>query len=491
MSNVLAIDLGASSGRALLGKYHDGELSVTEIHRFDDYVIDHGDGHLSWDIELIMDHIYESMAQAEASHGFDSLSVDSWGVDFGLLDQEGHLIANPVHYRDKRTNGIPERAAEILSHEEIYEETGIQILAINTLYQLLAVKWHEPDVYERAETYLHIPDLIHYLLTGEKYAERSMASTSQLFSPHSLEWSDNIREAFDLKPSLFAPLIDAGEKVGVLNTDRATELGVAGKPVITCASHDTASAIASIPSDTPATFLSSGTWSLIGKELSKPFLTDERLFSNEYGAGNITLLSNLTGLWIIQQLREAYSQQGQDYTYREIAQLASEAEDLHAYIDVSDERFAEPGEMIQKVQDYLAETKHPVATEPGDIFRVVYESLALTYRQVLEEMESRLDNDQTGEVLYIVGGGTKATILNQLTANATQKTVHIGLSEGTGVGNILLQLVALGEVASLKDGRQLVEPLLQEELTGSAVYEPQDNAQWEVKYQEFIAKGSR
>lgn len=491
MSNVLAIDLGASSGRALLGKYHDGELAVTEIHRFDDYVIDHGDGHLSWDIELIMDHIYESMDRAEATYGFDSLSVDSWGVDFGLLDQEGHLIANPVHYRDKRTTGIPERAAEILSHEEIYEETGIQILAINTLYQLLAVKWYEPDVYERAETYLHIPDLIHYLLTGEKYAERSMASTSQLFSPHSLEWSDTIREAFGLKESLFAPLIDAGEKVGVLNTDRATELGVAGKPVITCASHDTASAIASIPSATPATFLSSGTWSLIGKELSKPFLTDERLFSNEYGAGNITLLSNLTGLWIIQQLREVYSQQGQGYTYREIAQLASEAEDLHAYIDVSDERFAEPGEMIQKVQDYLAETKQPVTTEPGDIFRVVYESLALTYRQVLEEMESRLDNDQTGEVLYIVGGGTKATILNQLTANATQKTVHIGLSEGTGVGNILLQLVALGEVASLEDGRQLVEPLLQDELAGSAIYEPQDNAQWEVKYQEFIAKGSR
>lgn len=482
MTNVLAIDLGASTGRAIIGMYQNNKLELEEIHRFDDYVIVDGDN-ITWNLEKIMTEIHKSIKQADEKYGFDSLAIDTWGVDFGLLDTEGNLIRNPVHYRDTRTQGMIEEVGKKVSLDYLYEKTGIQIMDINTLFQLYHLKEYEPEVYEKVDKILLMPDLINYLLTNEKFAEKSIASTTQLFNPHTMDWDVELIEELGFKESLFPTIISAGKEVGTLSKELQEKLNVNSKKVIAVTGHDTACAITSVPTtESNPLYLSSGTWSLLGKEIKDPIITNQAkdaAFSNEVGSDdNITFLSNITGLWIIQETKKYLDNQGDNYSFAEIASKAKNVKDSNSYINVDDSRFGEITEMPKVIKEYLEETNQEVFEDDSHLFRIIYESLAMKYRERIDEISTL--TSEKDDVLYIIGGGSKADILNQLTANVTGKTVIAGPGEATSYGNIILQLVSLDDLTDLNEGRNLLNEL--EELK---TYHPEDGDTWSSKYMDY------
>lgn len=482
MTRVLAIDLGASSGRAIIGEYRDKTIHIKEISRFDNYVKEKGKG-LFWDLNKIMNEIYKSIQIAEKQGGFESVAIDTWGVDIGLLDSSGNLIRDPVHYRDSRVKGTLDIVREKVSLDYLYEETGIQIMEINTLFQLLQLKINEPDIYKQTEKFLLIPDLINYLLTGKKHAEKSIASTTQLFNPEQMSWSKNVIDTFKLKESLFPSIISAGTVLGKIKPEIQRKLSIGSKKVITIASHDTASAVLSIPTlDDNPLFLSSGTWSLLGKELQKPILdktAGEYNLANEVGAGDkITFLSNITGLWVIQECQRYYMSEGMHFSYSEIAEKAEKARNVNCFINVSDERFSSPGNMPLIIQEYAEKSGQKIPQTPSEVFRVIYESLAMKYREVLENI---LDcTESKSNELYIVGGGSNVKMLCQMTANVTGKKVIAGPSEATAVGNILMQLIGLNRINNIQEGRQLINGM--KDITE---YFPKEESVWFLKYKKY------
>lgn len=471
-ATVLAFDLGASSGRAIRGVYEDGVFSWEELHRFENNPREH-DGHFRWDLTGLLREIRVGIEKAGA---FDSLAFDTWGVDFGLLDEEGRLLGDPVHYRDARTDGILADALKVLDGGTLYAETGTQLLAINTLFQLCALQKQEPQTLQKAKTLLLMPDLLRCCLCGGVSSERSAASTAQLLRLPEGEWSETIRTAYGLPETLLPPLVPGGAVAGRLPENGALVLATAG--------HDTQCAVAALPDPAPdAAFLSCGTWSLLGCELDEPILTEKSMrlgLSNEWGAnGKINYLKNIIGLWLIQESRRAWKRAGESYSYADLEKLALAAEPLRCFIDPDDPLFTPPGDLPGRVQSYCRETGQYVPQTVGEIMRCIYESLALKYRFAVSQLE-----EATGKrfgTLHVLGGGAKDGLLCRMTADAAGLRVVAGPVEATALGNLMLQLCALGALPSLQEGRRLIAR--QEKLTE---FLPQTSAAWENAYQNYL-----
>jgi rhamnulokinase len=454
----VAVDLGAESGRAVLGRFDGERMALEEVHRFPNTPLRLPDG-LHWDVLRIVGEVKDGLAKAARNAGrIESLGVDSWGVDFALLDRDGSLISNPYHYRDPRTEGMEERAFDRMPREEIYEVTGIQFLPINTLYQLLAMEGS--PLLGAAQTLLLIPDLIGFWLTGEKACEFTIASTTQLCDARSGGWARDLLERMGFPGHIFAEIIQPGTQLGPLLDDVAEETGVKeGFPVTAVASHDTASAVVAVPAQSENfAYISSGTWSLVGVELPEPAIALEGMhanFTNEGGFGGTTrFLKNVMGLWILQECRRTWAREGRDYSYEELTHFAEAVPGAGSLIDPDHPTFLFPGEMPARVRRFCRETGQSPPEEPGEVVRCVLESLALKYRWVLERAEEI--TGRRAEVIHIVGGGVRNTLLCQLTADATRRPVRAGPVEATALGNLMVQAYSRGYVGSLEEIRAAV-----------------------------------
>lgn len=464
----LAIDLGASSGRTMAGFIENEQLKLREVNRFwNGGIALHNTLH--WDFLHLYRHLREGISLASAQTPIRSLAIDTWGVDFGLLNAQGNLIENPVHYRDSRTNGMFDALFQKIPREKIFEQTGIQLMEINTLYQLYALAMQQDNAYEQAETLLFSPDLLTYWLTGKKIAERTIASTSQCYNPSTGTWAHELLDAAQIRHDLFGELTNPGTLIG--STD--------GISVIAGAGHDTACAFAAAPKQPHenAALLSSGTWSLLGCELKQPLINEEVLahnFTNEVGVcDTIRFLKNLNGLWIIQELHRVWKEAGYTYTFSEMVKMAEIAQPFFAYINPSDESFFSPGDMHQRILDYCSKTDQPIPSDHGQVIRIAYEGLALMYAETLDELE-RLTS-QSFDSIHIIGGGSRNQLLNQMTADATNRTVHSGPAEATAIGNCLVQMIALGDLPNLDAGRELVRASFGDEIYH---YNPSDHEAW-------------
>ncbi|MDR0426749.1 MAG: rhamnulokinase [Clostridiales bacterium] len=456
MKKVLAFDYGASSGRAILFTYDNGRVDSTEIHRFENVPITKGDT-LYWDFDRLTDALFTGIKKGVEAGGFDSIGIDTWGVDFGLLDAAGRLLDTPVHYRDKRTDDMPPAVFGLVDKRRIYDRTGIQTMNFNTIFQLFYLKTHEPELYGAAEAFLFMPDLFAYLLTGAKYAERTIASTSQLLNVRTKEWDAELIDALGLKASLFPPLLDSGARYGTVSKAIQDKTGCPPVPVVAVCCHDTASAVFSVPAKHKnPLFLSSGTWSLLGVELDEPVLSDGSFAAdctNETGYGKSTrYLKNIMGMWIINECRREWKKTA-PISFDEIVGQAK-ASKGGFYIDVNDELFAKPGDMPQKIQAYCHARGAAVPKTCGDIARCVYDSLVVKYGEVIKTV-SALTNKRF-DTLYIVGGGCKNEYLSGLIAKALRIRVSAGPVEATAIGNAFVQLITLGCIDSWEQARALI-----------------------------------
>ena len=471
--SVLAIDLGAESGRVVAVHFDGRSLALEELHRFPNEAVSVG-GTLYWDFLRLWGDI---RAGIEKGRGLQpaSLGVDTWGVDFGLLDSQGRLIGNPVHYRDGRTEGMMDKAFSIISRAEIFARTGIQFMPINTLYQLLSLVDSRSPQLQIADTFLTAPDLLNYWLTGVKVCEFSNATTTQLFNPTAETWARELMGKLDIPDHIFPEIVPPGTHLG-------TYLKI---PVIAPACHDTGSAVAAVPAQTPDfAYISSGTWSLVGLEINKPILTTEALAANVTNEGGVygtyRLLKNVMGLWILQQCRATWAAAGQDFSYGELVQLAEQAEPLATIINPNEPTFLTPGDHPQRIRDWCRQTNQPTPERPGAVVRCVLESLALAYREVLEQVTAVAS--RRVETVHIVGGGSQNRLLNQMTADASGLPVVAGPAEATVIGNALVQLITLGEVADLRQARQAVAHTAELER-----YEPRDRTDWDDAYGRYLA----
>lgn len=481
---VLAFDYGASSGRAILGRFDGERLELEEIHRFSNDPVRAG-ASLHWDILRLYHELCQGILRYKQKGESDlaGMAIDTWGVDFGLLTASGELLGNPYHYRDSRTDGMIEAACRKVSKAEIYRETGIQFMKFNTLYQLLALKLESSPFLAQAETLLFTPDLLTFFLTGEKRSEYTIASTSQMLNPICGDWAWPLLEQLEIPRSILTELVEAGTVVGRIKPDLAADLGVPGLPVIAAAEHDTASAVVAVPAQgTDFAYLSSGTWSLIGVELPAPQINDTtyRLnYTNEGGIDHTTrLLKNIMGLWIFQECKREWDQTGLGTSFGELLSEAAAVEPFGCLIDPDAEPFGSPGRMIEKIRDFCRATGQQIPGNRGEVVRCILESLAMKYRMALEGLEEIVGHPLS--VLHVVGGGSQNELLNQFTANAINKPVIAGPVEATAIGNLAVQLRALGAVRNLSEIRQLVRasvPLRE--------YQPRNRESWEQGYQRF------
>lgn len=455
---LLALDLGAESGRAIVGQFDGSRLQLTEAHRFTNAPV-RLNGTLYWDFLRLFGDISAGMRRALSGGPLASVGVDGWGVDFGLLDARGRLLSNPVHYRDERTSGTVERITRRVSRDDIYATTGIQFMPINTLNQLYAmVDADDPDL-SRAARLLLIPDLIHHCLCGSDVVEYTNASTTQFLDARSRGWAVDLLDRVGLPSALLPAVVAPGTALGELRADVARDVG-GSMQVVAPGTHDTASAVAATPltRDGRTAYLSSGTWSLMGLELDEPVLSEaarEHNLTNEGGVvGTIRLLKNVMGLWLVQETRRALRRDGADLSYEELTERARTATPFTTFVDPDDERFLRPGVLPETVAAVCAETGQPVPGDAATLVRVLLESLALKYGVVLRHLESA--SGRRVDTIHVVGGGANNGLLCQLTADATGRQVLAGPSEATAIGNLLMQAIAAGELDSLADGRALV-----------------------------------
>ena len=471
----LAVDLGAGSGRVLAGEFDGRRIELHEIHRFENSPIKLPSG-WHWNVTSLHQHILDGLKKAADVYGdrVKSLGVDTWGVDYALLDDSGKMLGVPYQYRDSRTDGMMERAFERVPKKKIYERTGIQFMFFNTLFQLLAEE--DDAALGAAEDLVFMPDLFAYWLSGRKVQERSIASTSQLYNPKTADWDYDLIARLGLPKKLFKKIVDPGTNLGPVNDVTIKETGLKRVEVVSVAGHDTACAVAAVPSSSamPA-YISSGTWSLMGLELPEPVISQQSFedgFTNEIGVGGtIRFLKNICGLWLIQECRRAWLEIGLDVPYGKMASMAGEMEPFRSLIDPDDPVFVEAGNMPERIQRYCGKTDQPVPERKGQIIRCIYESLALRYAQVWDRLVSYTEN--TPEAIHIVGGGCQDKLLNQFTANALGVPVLASPVEATGLGNIMAQLMADGSITSLTEGREIVA-------NSSLVdrYEPEDSEAW-------------
>jgi len=479
--NYLAVDLGAESGRVMLGTLAGDRLSLTEVRRFANIPVRLPDG-LHWDVLRIWSEIKSGLSAAQARNGsqIDSIGLDTWGVDFALLDQKGDLLANPFHYRDSRTDGMYAEAFRRMPRERIFQNTGIQFMEVNTLYQLLAMVVTKSPVLEVAHTFLTIPDLFNYWLTGKINSEFTEATTTQCFDPYTRDWARPLLKAMGIPEHIFQPVIEPGTLIDNLASGVSNEIGAGRIPVVAPACHDTGSAVAAIPAEgTDFAWISSGTWSILGVEADQPVINDQTLkynFTNEGGVfGKWRLSKNVMGLWILQECRRTWAHHGEELSYDEITHMAAEAKPFQFIIDPDFSGFLHPEDMPEQIREYCRNTGQPVHQDKGEIIRSVLESIALKYRWVLERLE-----EITGtyyERVHIIGGGTQNRLLNQFTADATQRTCLTGPVEATALGNVLMQGIALGQIDSLDHARNLVRTSFP-----PSVYQPGGSRAWDKAY---------
>jgi rhamnulokinase len=471
----IAVDLGAESGRVMLVDVTAETLSLQEVRRFPNGPRDL-DGALHWDYERLIREIKAGIREAAALQPrVQSIGVDTWGVDFGLIDKNGRLIEAPYHYRNSRAE-VMDRAFETMDQKQIYANTGIQFMPINSLYQLLAIKEQRPELLAQADKLLFMANLIMYELTGDISADYTLASTSQMLDMNTGQWSESLLDAFGLPRSILPAIKMPGEAAGTLKPELAQELGCPEIPVVSVGTHDTASAVAAVPvtHDRNWAYLSSGTWSLMGIETPTPVINETTCAlscTNEGGVCNtIRLLTNIMGLWLVQECKRHWAENGEDLNYTRITEMATGAKPFQGVLDTNYHEFLAPGDMPAKINRHLAATGQHTVSDKGQIVRLVLESLALRYDTVIRNLESLA---QPIEVLHIVGGGTQNGLLNQLTANAIGKTVITGPIEATVMGNVLIQALAAGQIDSLKAGRQRVAASFD-----TQTYTPQGEDAW-------------
>ena len=481
---VLAFDFGASSGRAILASYEDGKISMQEIHRFsNDPVTVCGVFH--WDVLRLFFEIKQGITKAVHQGGFDAIGIDTWGVDFGLLDKKGRLLNNPVHYRDERTVGMIEKVFETIPAQELYGRTGIQFARLNTLFQLAALRQDEPETLAQAETLLLMPDLFAYLLTGVKRAEYTEVSTTQCLDPKTGDWAFDLLERLDIPTRLFPPIIDAGQTYGLLSDAICEELGCPKVPVIAVATHDTGSAVAAVPTQQDDfIYISCGTWSLFGTELPAPVINETSRkynLTNEGGYGRtVRFLKNIMGLWLIQESRRQWIREGADVSYADLEREALAAKPFQCFINPDDPSFEMPGNLPRRVQEFCRKTGQYVPETRGEIMRCIYESLAMRYRYTRRSIEEV--TGRSYEAIHMIGGGTKDRLLCQMTADACNCPVIAGPIEATAMGNIAVQLIALGEFSGLKEARAVIANSEQPKS-----YLPADPAAYDAAYARFQA----
>ena len=457
----IGFDLGAESGRCIVATLQESQLTLEEVHRFTTHNVRYDRG-FHWDILAIVGEIVEGLTKARKAFGprFDGIGVDTWGVDYVLLDPEGRVLGYPYHYRDVRTDGMMAKAFGIVPKAEMYGSVGIQFQQFNTVFQLLAESERKLNLLSVAGTVLLMPDYLNYILSGCRNAEFTVASTTSLVDPHTRDWSWNLIDKFGFRRGIFPPIVEPGSRLGALLPSVAAATGIdPSTPVYAIAGHDTASAVVSVPAGShPWAFLSSGTWSLMGVELGEPLLTEDAMgcnFTNEGGVrGTTRFLKNITGLWPVQECRRYWREQGQEFSYGQLAELAAREGFVGAWVDLNDPRFLTPGDMPSKITSCLRETGQAGRESAGFIIGVVLESLAYSYRTTIRQVE-RVTGMKI-ETLHAVGGGIQNELLVQLTADALGIPVEAGPVEGTIVGNIGVQAIASGAVADLRAWRSIV-----------------------------------
>ncbi len=483
----LGVDLGAESGRVMAGLFDGSKIEINELHRFPNGGVPIG-GSVRWNILHLWSEIKKGLSIAAERFGDDvvSVGVDTWGVDHVLFSKTFDILGLPYHYRDERTNGVMEEAFQRVPREEIFAETGIQFMPLNTLYQLLALQKQHPDLLDAAYCLLMMPDFFHWCLSGSRVCEFTEATTSQCFHPVKAQWAFDMLERFGIPAKMFPEVVKPGTNLGSLLNEVQEETGLYGVDVVAPATHDTGSAVAAVPTEKTGKpqwgYISSGTWSLVGVEVQEAILNDQALqlnFTNEGGVdGTYRLLKNIMGLWLVQQSRRSFEQKGKSLGYEELTRLAEEAEPFRSLVNPDDTRFLNPADMVIEIQNYCKETNQPVPESEGQIVRCALESLALRYDWVLNAAQKLTGCDI--EVIHIVGGGTQNTLLNQLTANACQKPVFTGPIEATVLGNVLVQARSAGEIGSLSEMRKVVRNSVSVD-----EYQPDDQEQWRQAKERF------
>ena len=493
--NFLAFDLGAESGRAMLGQFDGKRLQLSEVHRFPNVPVRLPDG-LHWDVLRLWAEIKQGMALTAREYGeaLTGLGLDTWGVDFALLDRDGRLVANPYHYRDSRTDGMVEEAFRRVPREAIFEQTGIQFMPINSLYQLLSMVVSHSPALEIAETFLTIPDLFNYWLTGRTVCEFSNATTTQCYDPRLSPperegqrggWAKSLLERLGIPTCIFPEVAPPGTVLGRLLPSVAEEVGLSASPVIAPACHDTGSAVAAVPAAGPGfAWISSGTWSVMGAELPSPLINEQSLafnVTNEGGVcGTFRVSKNIMGLWLAQACRRTWAHQGEEYSYDDLTRMAAQADPFQAVIDPDHGEFLKPGDMPARIRAFCQMTGQPAPQSKGAVIRCIVEGIALKYRWVLERLEQMLGRRLNP--IHIVGGGTQNQLLSQFTADATGRRVVTGPIEATAAGNVIMQAMALGHFASLDEGRAVVRNSFD-----LLTYEPGDRSGWKEAYARLLA----
>ncbi len=482
--NTLAFDFGGESGRAVIGAFDGSTLKLHEVHRFPNKPVRIG-AHLHWNVLSLFDEIYTGIRKAVQDYHVASLGVDTWGVDFALLDGTGELINNPYHYRDSHTDTMMAEAFNSVPRAEIFDYTGTQFMQINTLYQVLAMQRAHAPALKQANTLLMMPDLFHYWLTGVKASEFTNATTTQFYNPRTQDWARELLDKLHIPHHFLAPIVHPGTVLGPLTQQAQLNLNVAGLDniqVITPATHDTGSAVAAVPASQPRyAYISSGTWSLMGIESIEPIINPQAQafnVTNEGGVGSFRVLKNIMGLWLIQACRRSWTADGSDLPYSSLMDMARQAAPLQAFVDPDDQSFLHPDNMPGAIREYCQRTGQHVPEDRAAITRCALESLALKYRYTLDQLETL--TGQPVEVIHVLGGGSQNTLLCQFTADACHRPVLAGPVEATAIGNLLVQLIAQKEFASLAEARAVCAhsfPL--------STYTPQDIGAWQDAYGRF------
>ncbi len=487
----LAIDMGASSGRHVVGLFDGRRIRLEEVYRFENGPVE-ADGRMYWDLLHLWTHVRQGLRAAASRFPgqIGSVGVDTWGVDFGLLGRNHEILGNPYHYRDARTNGMMERAFAIVPRTKIFEHSGLQFMQFNTLYQLLAMKLSNSPLLDAAESMLFMPDLFHWLLTGQQCNEMTDSSTSQFYNPARGAWATELLDQFSLPTHILGRITQPGTNLGPLRKPVAAETGLAANVVLP-GSHDTASAVMAVPAQSrPGTrpdwcYISLGTWALMGIESPQPVISPKVLelnFTNEGGVANTTrLLKNISGLWMVQECRRVWNQQGRNWGWEDLNQLSAAARPLVSFINPDAGEFLAPENMPEAIRNFCQKTGQTVPADEGAVLRCALESLAMKFRQVLGMCEEL--NGGRLETIHIVGGGTKNRQLCQAAANACGRRVVSGPVEATALGNVLMQAVSAGDVGSIAQARELIRNSFQVE-----EYLPQDTAAWDAAYEKFQAK---
>ena len=482
MKRVLAFDFGASSGRAILGIFDGEKIELQEVHRFSNDPVKIN-GTVYWDVQRLFFEIKQGILKAKEAGGFDSIGIDTWGVDFGLLRKDGTLVENPVHYRDTRNDGMVEKATKYMSKERMYDITGIQFMDFNTIFQLLSLKENRPYILEEADKLLFMPDLLNYMLSGVKSTEFSIATTSQMVDLKTNNWSEEILDTFGINKNLLTDIAPTGAVIGQLSDEICEELGVPKADIVSVAAHDTQSAITATPCEfNDFAFISCGTWSLFGTEVKEPIINEasKKLnVTNEGGYDYTTaFLKNICGLWLIQESRRQWIREGKEYSYAELEKLALECEPFKCFIDPDAPEFAPMGNLPRRVKEYCEKTGQYVPQTVGEIIRCIYESLALKYRYTFDGIKECTGKDY--DRIHVMGGGTKDKLLLQMTAQSCNVNVYGGPIEATALGNVAIQLMSTGAIKDIKEARKIIA-----KGESLKLYEPKDNADWEKAYEDF------